>query len=271
VSHRVLFALTLPLAALALARCASTPAKRPAAPPPARAQVVVAPPSAAFNAAVAERAAHGDEASLPLFENAMRAAPEDPRAASEYRQAVIRLAAYDRALAFFDKLAGEHPTSANVELNWGYALVDKIPAAGSISRVLLADDALHHFTRSLDLDPTWLVLYTRGNAYLYWPKVFGRVPNAIADLERAVALVRDQPKRHVHVRAWVTLGDAYWQGDQKERARATWREALARFPGEPRLATRLAKNDDEMSAFLYDQLDPNLRVDTSLAELWAPE
>jgi len=267
-------ALAAPPSAAASPSAASAPAATPAAPAPL--PVLAPAPSKAEAAAALGRglqaiAAHDDAAALPLLETVLASDPESLRAASEYRQAAIRLAAYDRALGFFEALAQAHPDSANAELNWGYAYVDKIPSEGAISRVILADSALRHFTRSLEIRKTWIGLYTRGNSYLFWPKVFNRVPLAVADLEEAVAMSKSQPKRRVYARAWVALGDAYWQSDQRERARATWQEGLRLFPGDQRLLTRLGKSDEEIAAYLYEQLDPSLRVDTNLADLWADE
>lgn len=210
-------------------------------------------------------------AALPHFEAALSSDPDNLRYANEYRKAVLRTKEYDRAIAFFEKLTAAHPQSAHAWLNFGYTYVDKIPDAGSITQVILANHALNQFTRSLEAKKTWIALYTRGNSYLYWPKVFGRAPLGVADLEEAVALSKTEPKRSVHVRAWIALGDGYWKTDQAEKAKATWREALALFPGDPQLAARLARDGEELEKYIYDQLDPNKRVDTNLAPLWEGE
>ncbi len=164
-------------------------------------------------------------------------------------------------------LTAAHPGSAYALLNYGYAYVDKIPSAGAITRVILANTAVTLFSQAIELEPSWLALYTRGNSYLYWPKVFGRAPLAVADLERAVAMGKAHGQQPYHVRAWIALGDAYWKIDQLERARATWEEALRRFPGEPRLVARLARQGDELAALIDGELDPDKRVDTDLSVL----
>jgi tetratricopeptide (TPR) repeat protein len=216
--------------------------------------------------------AGGDPAAaLPHFEAALAADPDNLRYANEYRKAVLRLKEYDRAIAFFEKLTANHPRSAHAWLNFGYAYVDKIPDAGSITQVILANNAQNQFTRSLAAKKTWVALYTRGNSYLYWPKVFGRAPLGVADLEEAVALSKTEPKRNVHVRAWIALGDGYWKTDQVEKAKATWSEAQKLFPGDPQLAARLARDGEELEKYVSDQLDPNKRVDTNLAPLWEGE
>jgi tetratricopeptide (TPR) repeat protein len=209
---------------------------------------------------------------LSPLEAAVSAAPDDLRPASAYRQEVIRLGEYDRALGFFEKLVAAHPGSANAWLNYGYAYVDKIPSAGAITQVILANEALTRFSKSIELAKSWLALYTRGNSYLYWPKVFGRAPLGVADLEEAVAIARREPKKKkVYVRSWIALGEGYWKTDQLDRARAVWREGLETFPGDPTLQALLARGADELKAYIDEHLDPHKRVDTDLTPLWDEE
>jgi tetratricopeptide (TPR) repeat protein len=208
-------------------------------------------------------------AALPALEAAVESDPESLRYASDYRQTVIACGEYDRSLAFFERLVAAHPDSPGAVLNYGYAYVDKIPSAGAISQVILADRALKQFSRALELKTSWLALYTRGNAYLYWPKVFGRGPLAVADLEQAVEMSRGKPDYSEYVRAYVALGDAYWRTDQPEKARATWKEGLARFPDDPKLAARMARDGDELDRYIFDEIDPNRRVDTDLTPVWS--
>ncbi|HEX7180898.1 MAG TPA: tetratricopeptide repeat protein [Thermoanaerobaculia bacterium] len=210
-------------------------------------------------------------AALPHLEAALASDPESLRYASEYRMAVIKAGEYDRSIGFFEKLVADHPKSANAWLNFGYAYVDKIPAAGSITQVILANNALTHFSKSIELQRSWLALYTRGNSYLYWPKIFGRAPLGVADLEEAVAISKKEPRKSVHARAYIALGDGYWKTDQPEKARAVWQEGLKLFPGEAQLQARLARNGEALLTYIDDQLDPNKRVDTNLASLFSEE
>jgi tetratricopeptide (TPR) repeat protein len=213
--------------------------------------------------------ASGDlQAALGSLEAALAADPDNLRYASEYRHVAIRAGAYDRALDFFDKLVTAHPESAFAWLNYGYAYVDKMPAAGAITQVILANEALKKFSRSLELKESWLALYTRGNSYLYWPKIFGKGPLAVADLERAVAVSRNEPRHGRHAHAYAALGDAYWRTDQPERARATWAEGARLFPQDEKLKARLARQGEELEAYIADQLDRTKRVDTDLHEMW---
>ncbi len=215
-------------------------------------------------------AASGDYATaLTEFEAALSDDPDNVQYGSEYRQAVIEAKEYDRCIKFFGKLVADHPNASNAYLNYGFAYVDKIPAAGSITQVILANTALGYFTKALDLKPSWIGYYTRGNSYLYWPKVFGRAPLGLADLEQAVKMQRaDGRKRSYYVRGYVSLGDAYWKTDQLDKAKSVWKEGLAMFPDNAQLKARLSKDGDELKEYIDDQLDPNKRVDTNLQEIW---
>ena len=211
-----------------------------------------------------------DATSLDALEQRAAAEPDDLRAGAEYRQQCIAEKAYDRCIAFFETLAAEHPDSDAVLLNWGYAYVDKIPDAGAVTQVILADTALKRFTAALEIDDSWLALYTRGNSYVYWPAIFGRTKLGIADLEKAVArseaLGDAAPAYHAH--AYAALGDAYWRLDDLATARSWWQKGHDRFPDDAPLAERLALDDAALDDYLHGVYEIGKRVDTGLAELW---
>lgn len=208
------------------------------------------------------------ERALEELEEAVAAAPDNLRLGSEYRQAAIRAGAYDRALAFFEKLVAKHPGSANLALNYGYAHVDKVPAAGSVTQVILANRALTQFSRALELEESWLARYTRGNGYLFWPRIFRRTALGIADLERALELAAGMERRSYHAAAWAALGDGHWRLGDAARAGRVWEEAIGLFPGDERLLARLSRTGEELDAFLEGELSPATRVATDLRELW---
>jgi tetratricopeptide (TPR) repeat protein len=206
---------------------------------------------------------------LAEFEAALALDPDNIRYGSEYRQAVILASQYDRCLGFFEKLVADNPEAPNAFLNYGFAYVDKIPVAGSITQVILANTALSHFTRSIELKPSWIGYYTRGNSYLYWPKIFGRAPLGVADLEAAMKMQKaDGKKRSYYVRAYISLGDGYWKTDQLDKAIAVWKEGLKLFPDSVQLKERLAREGEALQAYIDEALDPGKRVDTNLQELW---
>lgn len=207
-------------------------------------------------------------ADLSRLESSLSADPDNIRFGSEYRQAVIQTKEYDRSLKFFEKLVGDHPKSGNAYLNYGFAYVDKIPVAGSITQVILANTALSYFTKSIELQPSWIGYYTRGNSYLYWPKIFNRAHLGVADLEQAMKIQKADKLKSYHVRAYISLGDGHWKMDDMAKAKAVWQDGAKLFPNNAQLKARLSKEGDDLKAYIDDMLDPNKRVDTDLHEIW---
>ncbi len=205
---------------------------------------------------------------LSNFEAALAADADNIRYGSEYRQAVIQCKQYDRCISFFEKLVAGHPNAANACLNCGFAYVDKIPDAGAITQVILADKSLTLFTKSIELRPSWIAYYTRGNSYLFWPKIFNRTHLGVADLEEAMKIQKADTKRAYHVRTYVSLGDGYWKMDNLEKAKSLWREGLNQFADSPQLKIRLSLGGDDLKAIIDSAYDPNRRVDTNLQDLW---
>jgi|SRR5579885_3627291 len=220
-----------------------------------------------LKAAPAEDAA----AAVSAMEAGLERDPDDLQLGAKYRQTIIQLSQYDRAIGFFEKLVAAHEGSANAHLNYGFAYVDKIPTAGSITQVLLANNALTQFSKSIDLKPTWIGLYSRGNSYMFWPKVFGRTPLGIADLEQCMKMQKADKKRDYYVRTYIALGDGYWKLDELDKAKATWSEGLAQFPDNAALKARLSRQGEELKAVIDDTYDVTKRVDTSLRELFAEQ
>ena len=208
---------------------------------------------------------------LSRLEAAVTAAPDDLRAADDYRKAIIQTNQYDRAIAFFEKLAAANPQSANAHLNYGFAYVDKIPSAGAITQVILANNALGEFTKSLEAKASWIGYYTRGNSYLFWPRIFGRTSLGITDLNEALKIQNAEPKKSFHARVYVALGDGYWKMDEFDKATATWKQGLQLFPDNAALKARLAKPADQLQPVMDLAYDPAKRVDTSLQDLWGDQ
>ena len=227
---------------------------------------------ASFQSALRELAAQNYAAALPHLEQAVAADPENVRYSNEYRQAAIQAKEYDRAVTFFEKLVADHPASANTHLNYGFAFVDKIPAAGSISQVILASNALTEFSKTVELNPSWIAYYTRGSSYLFWPKVFNRTRLGVADLQHAMDLqAADRKHRSYYVRTYIALGDAYWKGDEFAKAAATWEAGLKAFPDSTALKQRLSLTGEQLKTFMDETYDPSKRVNTDLKELWSDQ
>jgi tetratricopeptide (TPR) repeat protein len=222
-----------------------------------------------YQAGMKALAANNYLSALQHLELAVSGDPDNPRYASEYRQAIIRCKEFDRSLQFFQKEVSQHPKSANLHLNFGFAYVDKIPVGGSITQVILANNALNEFTQAVELEPSWIAYYTRGVSYLFWPKIFNRAQLGVSDLLKALEIQNKGPRRSYYVKTYIALGDGYWKTDQMEKARAIWQDGLKQFPDNEQLKSRLALQGEQLKAAIEDQFDPGKRVNTDLRDLWS--
>jgi len=222
-----------------------------------------------YQNAIKALAAKDYPAAYKEFEAALTADPDNLRYGSEYRQGIIQgNTEYDRCIKFFEKLTADNPTAPNGWLNLGLAYVDKIPAAGTVTQVILANTALAHFSKSIELKPSWINHYCRGNSYLFWPKIFNRTHLGVADLEAAMKIQNEDKKRVYHIRTYIALGQAFWKMDEVDKAREIWKKGLELFPENAHLKAFMSKDGDELKEYIEDMLDPNKRVDTNLSELW---
>lgn len=221
-------------------------------------------------------AAGNGDAALDQLEEAIVAEPDNLRYGTDYRQVVIALAGddkalYDRSMELFEELTEAHPEADAAWLNLGFAHVDRIPVEGAITQVLVADRAVKALTRALEAEESWVGLYTRGNALLFWPPIFGRTEAALRDLERAIDLGEDEPEPY-HARAWAAVGDGHWRLGDSATARDAWRQGLERFPGDPLLRARDEIEDDtKLDALLDAHYAVGQRVATHLRELFDPD
>jgi tetratricopeptide (TPR) repeat protein len=222
-----------------------------------------------YQAGMKAVAANDYSTGLRYLELAVGSDPDNIRYASEYRQAIIQSKEFDRSLHFFEKAVAEHPSSANLHLNFGFAYVDKIPAAGSITQVILANNALNEFTKAVELQPSWIAYYTRGVSYLFWPRIFKRAALGVADLEAAMKLQKAGRLHGYYVKVYISLGDGYWKTDDLARARDVWAQGLKAFPQSEALRKRLLLSGDRLKDLIEAQFDPSVRVNTDLGDLWA--
>jgi tetratricopeptide (TPR) repeat protein len=195
--------------------------------------------------------------------------PASLRVAAEYRQLVIDAGAYDRSIKLFERLAKDPRGGANRYVNLALATVDKVPVAGSFRRALLGRDAIDALSRAIDLEPTPLAYLIRGLVNLYYDQfIFHRTDKGVADLEVARRLSAAYPQVRYAPRVLVALGDGYWRLNQHDKAREVWREGQASCPDVEGFRVRLAARDERIPEIIEHALDPGVRVDTTLREMF---
>jgi tetratricopeptide (TPR) repeat protein len=213
-------------------------------------------------------AASTGSALLDSLERDVLGAPENLKAAADYRQQIIAERAYDRAISLFERLSKRPGAGANTFVNLAFAYVDKVPVSGSIRQALLGRDAMRALTRAIDLAPSDLAFYVRGLVNLYYDRaIFHRTDKGVSDLEQARRIASQKPDVSYMPRILQTLGDGYFRLEQRDKARHTWREGLALAPDNEPIRLRLDANDDQLPGIIARALDADVRVDTSLREL----
>src|SRR5262245_28663799 len=110
--------------------------------------------------------AHSDE-QVAALERAVTANPEDLRICADYRQRIIALGDYDRAIKLLERLANRAGAGPNVQMSLALAYVDKVPVVSSFKRIFLGRDAMRALTYAIDREPSLVALYIRGLIALY--------------------------------------------------------------------------------------------------------
>jgi tetratricopeptide (TPR) repeat protein len=195
--------------------------------------------------------------------------PASLRLAAEYRQLVIAIGCYDRSVKLFERLSQDPRGGANRFLNLALAYVDKVPVSGSVRQALLGRDAIQAASRAIAIAPTDIAYFIRGLVNLYYNRaMFHRTDKGVADLEHARALAADHPPTTYAARIFAALGDGYWRLSRPAQARAIWHEGVARYPDAEPLRMRAEASDSRAQAIVDHALDADVRVDTTLRELF---
>lgn len=205
---------------------------------------------------------------LDFYELALTGEPDNLRWGTEYRQVLLKARQAGRGEKFLERLAREHPAAANLQLNLGYVYVDQMPGLGPLAALNLAGQAQRAFSRSIEIEPSWLAYYSRGSSYLYWPPMMKKTVLGIADLEKAIALAEKEAWHSYHALAWTALGDGFWRLGERDQMRATWKQGRLLYPRATALEERLALADRELDDFLLAVYRPGRRIDTGLEVIW---
>jgi tetratricopeptide (TPR) repeat protein len=211
----------------------------------------------------------GDASQLGALEARLTADPENLKAGAEYRQIAIADNAYDRAIAFFERLAAQPNAGPHLYLNLSLAYVDRIPTVSAFRRISLGNKATKAVTRSIELQPSEVSYAVRGMVNLRFEKgLYHRTPQGVADLEQALRLSKAHPRSPYVARIYLALGDGYWRLKNQTKARETWQEGSGLFPADAQLRMRLTSPDNVVADTIDRTLDAGARVDTTLREVF---
>jgi tetratricopeptide (TPR) repeat protein len=216
-----------------------------------------------------------DEA-LGHFERAIDLDFKNLKYGNEYRRACVRAGEYQRAIDFLEKKVTAHADVAALHLNLAMAYVDKMPTAGLgiVGQGLLSNRSIRELDLVLEREPgSWAAMYGRAMNHLHWPKVLMHASRAIEDFQACLKLQSGIPSgklRPHHLLPYLGLADACVKNGQIDETRKTLLEAQKLFPGDPRVAKRLALGDDALKKFVEDERGLARPIDTDLAFVWNP-
>jgi tetratricopeptide (TPR) repeat protein len=201
---------------------------------------------------------------IDLLEQAVAADPENLKLAADYRQLAIADRTFDRSIDFLEKLAKRKQSGPNIQISLALAYVDKVPTSGDLRRLYLGRDAMSALTKAIERQPSVLAYYMRGVINLFYNNfIFNRIPRGIADLEKALTLATPETPPTLIRRTYTAIGDGQFKLGNAAKAREVWSVALAKFPGDPDLAKRLAPGAD-VQDIVTTALYASRRVDTTL-------
>jgi tetratricopeptide (TPR) repeat protein len=202
---------------------------------------------------------------VDALERAVAADPENLQVAADYRQRAISDRAFDRSIDLFERLAKRKGSGPGVQISLAFAYVDKVPTSGDIRRLYLGRDAMNALTKSIALRPTVLAYYVRGVINLFYNAfIFHRADRGVADLTTALGMVDGNTPQQLVLRVYTALGDGYVRLQNVAKAREMWTAALAKFPRDAGLKSRLSAQGGALEDIVTTALTASRRLDTSL-------
>jgi len=153
----------------------------------------------------------------------------------------------DEYVAAIEKLAEANPNDPDLQVALGHAYLQKLFDVGNTPEAgpwAIKSDAA--FDRALALDDhNWAARFTKAVSLSNWPAFLGRGPEAIQHFEVLLEQQAAVPQREEFALTYLFLGNMQQASGDREKALATWKAGLERFPDRAELqrAVQLAETD----------------------------
>jgi tetratricopeptide (TPR) repeat protein len=93
---------------------------------------------------------------------------------------------------------------------------------------------------ALELDPHhWEARFTKAVGLSFWPAVFGKQGESIAQFETLITQQEAGPTKPQFANTYLLLGNLYLQSGKNDLAIATWQKGAGLFPDNTSLMTQL--------------------------------
>jgi tetratricopeptide (TPR) repeat protein len=203
----------------------------------------------AASAARIERAARTtpgglDIASVPMSEIVQVLAREElgELESEELFQKLRDAGRIDEFVAAIEALAAAAPEDPELQVALGVAYLQKLFTVGNTPEAgpwAMKSDAA--FDRALELDDhNWDARFTKAVSLSNWPAFLGRGPEAIEHFEILLEQQAEVPQRDEFALTYLFLGNMQHSSGQLDKAVATWKAGLERFPDVDQLQQALA-------------------------------
>jgi TolA-binding protein len=165
----------------------------------------------------------------------------DETARQELWQKAREAGLLDDLVKEFEARAAREPNNPDRKVELAHAYVQKIFEAGNGPLAgVWATKVDQTLDQALELDSHhWDARFSKAVGLSFWPPVFGKQGEAIAQFETLVAQQEAGPSKPKFAETYVLLGNLYQQSGKSEQALATWQKGVALFPENPELLAQL--------------------------------
>lgn len=148
----------------------------------------------------------------------------------------------DDVLAMFEAQAKERPNDPAAQTDLGHAYLQKVNSTNDgPEKGKWATMADQSFDKALALDDhNWDARFSKAVTLSFWPPLFGKQPQAIANFETLVAQQQGEPQQPHFAQTHLMLGNMYLQMGDQAKALAAWQHGLELFPDNVQLQQQIA-------------------------------
>ena len=165
----------------------------------------------------------------------------DDEAWNEVWKKISEAGVMEEALALLEQGVERDPTNpdAHLALAGGYFGMS-VNTANDMEKGLWAIKADKVLDRAIELDPWhWEARFTKAVGLSYYPPAMGKQAEAMKHLSILEEQQRKLPRNPRYAQTYLYLGNLHLQMGEKDKAIASWKEGLERYPDCAELAAQL--------------------------------
>jgi len=166
----------------------------------------------------------------------------DPDAKERAWEQIVQHKLFDRAIAHLEDRVKREPRNPQAHADLGMACIQKLQTVSDIEKGMLATKADKSFDAALKLDEQhWEARFLKASSLSFWPPLFGKQPEAVAQFETLRAQQEAQAPQPKFAETYLFLGNLYSSQGKSEKARETWSRGAELFPAHGELGKKAAE------------------------------